>query len=171
VKLGRRHLIASLVILGASIAWNVWVFTQPASRPANARSNQEPPLVTPSGSGPAAPVPIDPSAIPAPPPVDLSKEPAFTRNPFAQNAPSAPSPAALPSDPQPVAPEPVLGAIVFSSDRRSAVIDGRIVGVGDRIAGGVVIAIARDAVVIRRDSGGELRLEARAMAIRRESPQ
>ena len=165
MKLGRRHLIASIVVLALSIAWNVWVFSQPSpARPGSARpSEPQVPLLgdpgAPGGAGPS-PAPLDPSAIPAPPALDLSKQPVWPRNPFAHGVPTpvgTPPAGTEPLPPLPVA-NPVLGAILYSEERKSAIIDGRVVGIGDRVQGGVVLSISRDAVVIQLTSGERLRL-------------
>jgi hypothetical protein len=160
VKLDRRHMIGSLVILVASIVWNIWVFTQPAERPAGASRRVQPPL----GDNPpvAGAGPVDPTTIPAPPPVELTQEPVWTRNPFGRG--SGPSPVATTAGPAPPAPaDPVVGAIVFdvtTGRGRSAIVDGRVVGVGDRINinGAVVLEIARDAVIVQLASGERMRL-------------
>ena len=166
MKLGRRHLIASIVVLALSIAWNVWVFTRPDPKRSGPRpqSVQEAPLLgTPAVSTDAGPVmAVDPSTIPAPPALDLSKDPRWTRNPFSHgsSAPVHTPPAAgMPMATPPPPANPVLGAILYSETRKpSAIIDGRVVGVGDRVQGGVVASIARDVVVIQLTSGERLRL-------------
>ena len=83
--------------------------------------------------------------------VDVVTAPEWTRDPFAKIA----SPAAD----QPVAPAqsaPVVSTILFSSGRRMAIVDGRIVRPGDRVGSGVVRSIEPDAVVIA-DAGGRER--------------
>lgn len=50
----------------------------------------------------------------------------------------------------------VLGTILYSADRRLAIIDGRIVGIGDELRGAHVIDIAPGAVLLR-DGQGRLR--------------
>lgn len=165
MKLGRRHLIASLVILVASIAWNVWVFTQPDGAGTPGPLDPQVPLLGSSGIGGERPRPaaVDPMTIPPPPPLDLTKEPVWTRNPFAhaaqQPAITTPEPAAA----APVVANPVVGVILYSADgRHSAIIDGKTVVVGDRVQDAVVVAIARDAVIVQRQSGERVRLPLRS---------
>jgi len=50
----------------------------------------------------------------------------------------------------------VLGTILYSPDRRLAIIDGRIVGPGDDVRGARVVDITPDAVLLR-DAQGRLR--------------
>ena len=50
----------------------------------------------------------------------------------------------------------VLGTILYSSDRRLAIIDGRIVGLGDEVRGARVVEIDPAAVMLR-DANGRLR--------------
>jgi hypothetical protein len=50
----------------------------------------------------------------------------------------------------------VLGSILYSPDRKLAIIDGRIVGPGDEVRGARVIDITPAAVMLR-DAQGRLR--------------
>ena len=50
----------------------------------------------------------------------------------------------------------LLGTILYSPDRRLAIIDNRIVGVGDEVRGARVIEITADGVLLR-DAHGQLR--------------
>ena len=52
--------------------------------------------------------------------------------------------------------EASLGTILYSSDRKLAIIDGRIVGVGDEVRGARVTDITLNAVFLR-DGQGRLR--------------
>jgi hypothetical protein len=56
-------------------------------------------------------------------------------------------------------PDPVVTSILFSSGRRVARVDGRIVGPGDRLRAGVVHTIEPDAVVIVDTAGRARRFE------------
>jgi hypothetical protein len=56
-------------------------------------------------------------------------------------------------------PEIVVSTILFSSGRRIALVDGRVVGPGDRIRSGFVQAIEPEAVLIEADRGGVQRVE------------
>jgi hypothetical protein len=51
----------------------------------------------------------------------------------------------------------VLGTILYSPDRKLAIIDGRIVGPGDQIRGARIVDITPGSVVLR-GSDGRLRL-------------
>jgi len=72
-----------------------------------------------------------------------------TAPPSAPRVRSAPQEAALPFD-------AVLGTILFSPDRRLAIIDGRIVGVGDQVRGARITDITTSTVMLR-DAQGRLR--------------
>ena len=63
--------------------------------------------------------------------------------------PAPPAEAALPFD-------AVLGTILFSADRRLAIVDNRIVGVGDEVRGARVTEITATSVMLR-DAQGRLR--------------
>lgn len=58
-------------------------------------------------------------------------------------------------------PLPTVGGILISKDRRLAVIDGVVVGVGDEVAGRIVSKIDPDAVVFREPSGRHVRVPVR----------
>jgi uncharacterized protein YdeI (BOF family) len=59
-------------------------------------------------------------------------------------------------------PLPTVGGILISQNRRLAVIDGVVVGVGDSVNGRVVARIDADAVVFREPSGREIRVTVRS---------
>jgi hypothetical protein len=80
--------------------------------------------------------------------VDVVTSPRWTRDPFAneprieQRGPAAPK-----------EPDPVVTSILFSSGRRVARVDGRIVRAGDRVRAGIIREIEADAVVIVGSDG------------------
>jgi hypothetical protein len=138
------------------------------------------PPVARSDTRPAPPVPPPPTASQVTPP-RTAPSPRSTAPPDAIPAPptspaQAPSGGSLlsPSRPQATAPsrrgqtapppkaevalpfEATLGTILFSPDRKLAIIDGRIVGVGDEIRGARVTDITASAVFLR-DAQGRLR--------------
>lgn len=90
----------------------------------------------------------------APPAVDVTNAPSWPRDLF---RPSAPPPAVAE-----VTPDPVVQTILYSPQRSVALVDGKIVKVGDRLGTGSVIAIERDAVVIETPSGSRKRLALRS---------
>ncbi|HET7697138.1 MAG TPA: hypothetical protein VFK57_15610 [Vicinamibacterales bacterium] len=140
----------------------------PRTDPAPPRREALPPQV-------ARPTPAAPRADPAPrSPVEPPRR--------AESTPAQEEPPRLgaepryrpgePEAPPPVAKEPLprVTAILFSQDRRFATIDdGRVVGVGDRIGGRVVVAIDERTVTLREPSGARvrIRLDGRASAARR----
>ena len=60
---------------------------------------------------------------------------------------------------------PKVDSILIDQDRRLALIDGAIVGIGDTVAGRVVVQIERDAVVLREPSGRVVRVRLRAPVV------
>lgn len=100
------------------------------------------------------------TAGPKPPPrvqsVDVITPPEWTRDPFAK--PSRPG-ASRPVSSAPPQPAPVVSSILYSSGRHVALVDGLIVGRGDRVQGGVVLSIEPDAVVIGEPGGRSRRVE------------
>jgi len=155
VKLGRQHVIASLVLLVASILYNVWVFTRPASGRTPA---DEPPTAVPQDAGSigASRGAADPTQVRQLPDVALDRAPVWTRNPFEH---SRLKPVAVePPAPAPVAEVPLadphISSILHSPDRRLALIEGRIVRVGDMVAGAKVVDILPNAVVVESPERG-----------------
>ncbi len=85
-----------------------------------------------------------------PPPIAAQKRPAAAAEKTAAQARPVPPPeTAAPFD-------AVLGTILYSPDRKLAIIDNRIVGVGDEVRGARVTEITAGAVLLR-DAQGKLR--------------
>lgn len=88
--------------------------------------------------------------------VDLTSTPDWNHDPFARGQ----EPVAMPAVAvvKPVQGDPVIHTILFSSQRRSALVDGRIVRAGDRVGAWFVQSIEEDAVVFVTESGQIRRL-------------
>jgi hypothetical protein len=143
------------VLLAVGAAW--WAASQwPISTP----RRDEPPgdprrVVSAQGREDRREVAIDP--------------PGVARSVRAPARPSAPSPTtgqvtperATSGAPAAETPPPNVSGILVSSDRRLAVVDGAVVGPGDRVGSRVVIRIETDAVVFREASGRLLRIPVR----------
>ncbi len=150
------HLRLALIALGAAVLYNVWYFAlRQAPRPAGRAAVESPLLAVPAIS-PAAQAALDPLAIPVPQRVELSAPIAFVRDPFLFGDETR-RPAA-PAVRRAVAAEPVVRSILYSADRRLAIVDGRIVGVGEQAGGYTVSVIERDAVVFTTPAGARLRV-------------
>jgi Tfp pilus assembly protein PilO len=84
--------------------------------------------------------------------VDVTSLPEWSRNPLAPVAP--------PIEPAvEVVPDPVVESILYSRQRRVALVDGRIVTVGDAVSAGRVVAIEPDVVIVESESGERRRFE------------
>lgn len=94
---------------------------------------------------------VSPREAPATHAVDVITSPRWARNPFVNAVPASRSEA-------PTEPDPVVTSILFSPGRRVAIVDGRIVGTGDRVRTGIVRRIEADAVVVASVGGQERRL-------------
>ena len=127
--------------------------TVPPPAAANKPATAVPPAtVTKNAAAPAppAPPPIAVKAAAAPPPIAAQKRPAAAAEKTAAQARPVPPPeTAAPFD-------AVLGTILYSPDRKLAIIDNRIVGVGDEVRGARVTEITAGAVLLR-DAQGKLR--------------
>jgi hypothetical protein len=157
VKLDKRHLVGSLMLLIGSIVYNVWVFTRPVDGTVAAAGVQAPSGVAPfaeEGSVSAAPV-ADLTQLPALPDVTLDRSPEWPRDPF-MDMRRQPEPVVVEvQDSTPVAePDPVVASILYSPSRRLAMIDGRVVRAGDVVSGVRVVEILRNAVIVESALGG-----------------
>lgn len=155
-------MIGSGVLLVGSIIYNIWVFMGPSTavtaRPPAGADAQALPGASPAGSGP-----LDPSQVRPLPPVALDRLPQWPRDPFENRRAQAPEivevvegeppPAAVPDA------DPVVASILYSSDRRIAMVDGRIVRIGDTIGRSKVVDILPKAVVIQSAEGERKTLE------------
>jgi hypothetical protein len=97
--------------------------------------------------GPDKPLPASRAQV-----MDVITSPRWTRNPFASE-PRADARRAVVAEP-----DPVVTSILFSSGRRVAMVDGHIVGAGDRVRTGVIRRIDADAVVVAGPDGRERRV-------------
>jgi hypothetical protein len=158
----RSHLTLALAALAAAVLYNVWYFVLRPAAPMSSRAAAGQPLAVPSvpfqGTG-AAP---DPLSIPAPPDVDQVSAPAWQRDPFLFGdetrtvaRAAVPAPAATPLS---------VRTILYSAGRRLAIVNGRIVGIGDAVADCTVADIEKDAVVFTAPSGERLRVPIHAAA-------
>lgn len=170
MKLGKPHLIASLVMVAASIAYNVWVFARPAraSAPAAAPARIESvaasgPVVT--GEEPVAA--IDPATVAPPPDVELSRAPEWRRNPFAGRWQQRREVAIVPAATIEPEPDLIVGSILHSADRRLAVVNGTIVRTGDRVGSSTIVEIQPRAIVVESSRGARHLVELRASPLRR----
>jgi hypothetical protein len=149
-----------------------------ASLPSDQSDRQMPPR---AALEPVAPRPPAPSPLTAPaqapqstttappvqaPPADV--RPPATADRAAQDPIDNLAPATAMTRPRPrvqrrelgpLVPPPVVTSILISGDRRVARIDGRIVGVGDRLGSDVVESIEPGVVVLVTDNGGRRRVE------------
>jgi hypothetical protein len=123
----------------------------------------------PGAAPPPAVVANRPPAVPSP--AAVASRPAVTPpESVVSTAPRVASPATSPVRPLPprararTAPPPnvpvafdaVLGTILYSPDRKLAIVDGRIVGLGDEIRGARIVDITPNTVMLR-DTEGRLR--------------
>jgi hypothetical protein len=150
------HLRLALIALAAAVLYNVWYFAlRPSPKPAG-RTSAESPLLTVPAVSPAAPAVLDPLTVPAPQHVEMTTPIAFVRDPFLfgdeTRRPAAPVVRSA------VAAEPVVRSILYSADRRLAIVDGRIVGVGEQVGSYTISDIERDAVVFTNPAGTRLRV-------------
>jgi hypothetical protein len=158
----RSHLTLALAALAAAVLYNVWYFVLRTTGPAASRPALERPLDGPPGQAPGAVAARDPLSIPAPPAVDLASAPSWRRDPFLfGDETRAVAPPAVPA---PVPARPMVRTILYSAGRRLAIVNDRIVGIGEAVGSYTVADIEKDAVVFTAPSGERLRVPVHAMA-------
>jgi len=126
----------------------------PVIAPAPAAMNKAPAVVPPPMAANKPPLVFPPPLAPSRPAATVEK-PAQVAPPVRRVA--APAPLRPAPPPEVAAPfDAALGTILYSPDRKLAIIDNRIVGVGDEVRGARVIEITAGAVLLR-DAQGKLR--------------
>jgi hypothetical protein len=158
MKVQRSHLRIAVYILAALVIYNVWYFFGPK------RTQPGPPVPTqPVGAQQAAgPAMFDPSTIPAPPDVDSVKTPAWGRDPFLFGNETREVRLAVRT--RATGPAPLVRSVLYSSTRKLAIVDGRIVAVGDAVGAYRVAEIEQAAVVFTTAGGERRRVEVRGTA-------
>jgi len=159
---------AAAVIVGAGVLAAGWMLFRPkaAPPPVQHASVAPPPRPAVADRRPTAPNAQTPKPVPAPstpvasahtpPAVSGAKHPAESKPPAVSDAkhPAESKPPALLKEPI-----PRVTAILISSDRKLATVDGgRIVGVGDVLGSRTVVAIDDHAITVREPSGVQIRI-------------
>ncbi len=180
---GSRFAAAAAVI--AALAWAGYSFWHSA-QPSPAHQSSAPQRRSPAASADAPrSSPSQPPPNPTQTSVNSTPLPVATRgsdepNRAASSAPETPrrvSPeqshrvqsdtktAATPQALSPAAslnePLPRIDSVLIDQDRRLAILDGAVVGVGDVVGSRVVVAIAREAILLREPSGRIVRVRPR----------
>ena len=163
MKVKKQHLQLAIGALVVAVAWSAWSYTRGSGRPPllAAGAGGQRPLLGLEQPGPAHSVAggIDPASIPAPPSVERAAESASSRDPFlfgseVRDVKEAALVVAGGSD-------PLVRSILLSANRRLALIENRIVGVGDQVGDFKVVQIDRDAVIFTTAAGERRRVTIR----------
>ena len=149
-QFNKKHLQIAGAVLLLALGYNVWYFAlrTPAKRTPVAIGGSRAPQDRPAEAGPGAPPPpraVDPMMIPPPPSVDLTTELRWVRNPFV--LPEGARRRAVQAAVE-VEADPVVNSILYSDERQLAIVDHKILRVGDRVSNGKIVEIERDAIVI-----------------------
>jgi hypothetical protein len=160
MKVQKSHLRLASFALGAAVLYNLWFFVLRPGPQAGSRVTPEQPLLGGAAFGPGASAQLDPATIPVPPDIDMSTSPVFGRDPFLFGDETRTIALAavrrLPES------DPIVRSILFSSTRRLAIVDGRIVSVGDTVGTYTVSAIEQAAVVFTTPAGARRRVSVHA---------
>jgi len=128
----------------------------PAPRTAPVSASAPGPVLPQRTVASAPPTPPRDAAPVAPRPPEVPAAPAAApAEPSVERAPAAT--VRRPGGPPPTPFEAVLGTILYSTDRKLAIVNGRIVGVGDDVNGARIVEIT-PASVLLRDERGRMRI-------------
>jgi len=152
----RSHLTLALAALAAAALYNIWYFVLRPASPAAPHPAAEQPLVGPTGPPESEALARDPLAIPAPPVIEMASAPSWRRDPFLFGDETRAIARPIVRSPAPIRPN--VRTILYSADRRLAIVDGQIVGVGDAVGGYTVVDIEKGAVVFTAPSGERVRV-------------
>lgn len=154
----KSHLQIGLLLLGAAIVWSVSSYLRAPARPGSPPERGSEPLLGAEASprhGQERGA-IDPLSIPAPPAIDMSGTPSWGRDPFLFGYESRDTTVAGPV--QVASADPIVRSILFSASRRVALIDNRLVGIGDQVGAFKVADIERTAVTFTLPTGERRRV-------------
>jgi hypothetical protein len=147
-------LAAGVAVLGFAMWPTAQVKTLPSASPsASSPSPVPPPPVAAHTEATAEPVATSPPPEPAPAPRPQPRSAIGTRGL------DRPDGGTLP--PASADPLPSVGGVLISAGRRLAVVDGAVVGIGDKVGTRTVAGIESNAVVLREASGKEVRVPIR----------
>jgi hypothetical protein len=149
MKVQKSHLRIALFILGAAVLFSVFNYLRPAPRTGGRQAPEAPLLETLAATGGQ----IDPLSIRAPHDVDMARVPEYARDPFLFGDETRNIVRAALAGASDARPAPSVRSILFSSTRRLAVVDGKIVGVGDQVGAYKVAEIEQGAVVFSLATG------------------
>ena len=174
MKVKKQHLQLAAAALVLAIGGSIYSLTRGPARPAtqNQIPNPQDSINGPSGRGapPQAQSTVkvlDPSTIPAPPPVGSANLSVASRDPFlfgnesreVREVPVVPASVEPPPDPS----LPVVKMILVSPTRRVALIENQMVHVGDRLGEYTIAQIDRDGVTFQLPNGERKKTGLRAV--------
>lgn len=166
MRFTNRHLRIAVILLVGSVAYNIYYYFL-RSTPRVAPPSQAAPLLGEVGSrpAPARETWIDPATLPAPPSVDLTTAPSYGRSPFLTPAEFAALGRRSGGSVE-IGPAPLVRSILFSPNRRLAMINTSVVRVGESVAGWKVVDITREAVTLADSGGKQTTVSLRSGALR-----
>ena len=156
MKVQKSHLRIALFILGAAVLFSLFNYLRPAPRTGGGQAPQAPLIATPAAPGAGGQ--IDPLSIRAPHDVDMARVPEYARDPFLFGDETRDIVRAALAGAPDSGPAPSVRSILFSSTRRLAVVDGKIVGVGEQVGVYRVAEIEQGAVVFSVATGERRRV-------------
>ena len=152
MKVQKSHLRIAVFVLAAAVIFNIAMYLRPSVRPAGQPRPQAPLIAS---TAPVAGA-VDPLTIRAPLDVDLARVPGFARDPFLFGNESREM--RIVRAARAIGSDPLVRSILVSSSRRLAIVDGKIVSVGDQVGAYKVAEIEQRAVVFTLASGERRRV-------------
>lgn len=155
---------AAAVVLGLVGYVYVDQATRPTRRPPEISRTEPAPRGASAADSAVALRSPDLASIPVLPQVEAPDPPTPTPNPAAPNGPGVAGPSGRIEEPlAPVVADPLVRSILYSPVRRAALVDSRVVGIGDQLHAGRIVEIDRDAIVIETPRGEHRRIVLRAV--------
>ena len=158
MKVQKQHLRIAVYVLIVAVVIALWSAFKPGVRAPTAGTPRDQAMLAPE-QAPAgrAGGQVDPQSIPAPPDIDMLRIPGWSRDPFLFGNESRDIRRAV-LEQQPRGSDPHVRSILFGPDRRVALVEDRMVTVGDSIGSFRVSSIERTAVVFTAPDGERRRV-------------
>jgi len=162
MKIKKLHLQLAIGFVVLAALFSVWNASRSSrTGPGGQPPNPQPLIVGAPGQPARSSVQVvDPASIPPPPAIDTAPSSSVTRDPFLFGSESRDVIEAAMA--MQAGADPVVRMILFSASRRLALVDNKMVGIGDQIGSFRVVDIERNAVVFQAATGERRRVSTQA---------
>jgi hypothetical protein len=168
MKIGKQQLQVATAVAVMAVGWSLFTLSRGTARAPQQQDNVVNDKRPPMGRGmmPSSPPlgeTVNPASIQPPPSVDGAPAAISTRDPFLFGRESREVREALVVAADPVAlPDPIVRSIMVTPSRKFAMIENRVVKIGDTVGDFKVVQIERDAVTFLSATGERRRISIKA---------